>query len=327
MRAFQHRLDNLPISNSASEAITVHWGQLNEQPTNNVSDLVCGFNQPNGQCSEIGPEVWTLTEAGQSFRTESAVAYQAHDCCFAFISADVSDVPCLREVTEALYRNLLNIFVENGHDVPFRLWNIIPNINNLAGTDQERYKQFCIGREAAIKAVLGEEFDHYPAASAVGNHQNKLIVFGFASRMPFHRIENPRQVPAYRYPRQYGPVSPSFARAALSPDKHYLFVSGTASIVGHESLHIGNLLRQTEETIHNIRVLITEADNAADGKGWYQLTLLRVYIRDLHSHALVTELLKDEWPDAAIQVLEADICREELLVEVEALGRLQAKEQ
>jgi hypothetical protein len=58
-------------------------------------------------------------------------------------------------------------------------------------------------------------------------------------------------VSAYDYPRQYGPAAPSFSRAALTPDP-LLLISGTASIVGHASVHLGDVTAQLEETLANL---------------------------------------------------------------------------
>ena len=53
-----------------------------------------------------------------------------------------------------------------------------------------------------------------------------------------------------------------FARAALVPNGRgaQLLVSGTASIVGHESLHIGDPDRQLEETARNFEALVDTGD-------------------------------------------------------------------
>jgi hypothetical protein len=40
-------------------------------------------------------------------------------------------------------------------------------------------------------------------------------VIALCSRAPAIALENPRQTPAWQYPREYGPVSPGFSRGAL----------------------------------------------------------------------------------------------------------------
>ena len=126
---------------------------------------------------------------------------------------------------------------------------------------QERYKLFCLGRARAFAAVHATSPDiGYPAASAVGKPRGvrTLQVCWLAGREAGTTLENPRQVSAYDYPRQYGPAAPSFSRAALTPDP-LLLISGTASIVGHASVHLGDVAAQLEETLANLDNLLRHA--------------------------------------------------------------------
>src|SRR3546814_12443298 len=82
--------------------------------------------------------------------------------------------------------------------------------------DAERYREFCVGRARGLG-----DFDTHalPAATAIGRCDDARVVqvYWLAARTPGMPVENPRQVSAYRYPRQYGPQQPSFARAMLPP--------------------------------------------------------------------------------------------------------------
>ncbi len=137
-------------------------------------------------------------------------------------------------------------------------------------------------------------------------------------------MENPRQVSAFRYPREHGPVGPSFSRATLKhwADRAQLLVSGTASIVGHESRHLDNAVAQLAELKTNLRALIGNAlslhfpglaPEQCRPEGY------KLYLRDRG----LLETLRAQLPqyfaaDAPLLLLEGDICRRELLVEVEA---------
>src|SRR5690606_4762058 len=105
-------------------------------------------------------------------------------------------------------------------------------------------------------------------------------IYLLAHKQPGHHHENNRQQPAYRYPRQYGPCSPSFARATSLSLQHrpHLFISGTASILGHETRAAGNLQEQIAVTLDNLNYL---RDNfAAELHGTTSpLSALRVYLR------------------------------------------------
>ena len=143
-------------------------------------------------------------------------------------------------------------------------------------------------------------------------------------------IENPRQTSAYHYPRKFGRHSPIFSRACIWGDSGgRLFVSGTASIVGHETIHRGDVIAQTRETIVNIGALLEQA-NRIVGASRYSLDSLKlkVYLRnpsDLPGvEAALAGLLRSgaslPHPAPFIVYLQADVCREDLLVEIEAVG-------
>ena len=142
--------------------------------------------------------------------------------------------------------------------------------------------------------------------------------------MPGTPVENPRQVSAYRYPRQYGPQAPSFARAMLPPDGSAmpLMLSGTASVVGHASIHEGELLAQLDETFANFDALLASAREgrpalpAAFGPG----TRLKVYVRDAEDLPVVADALDARFGDRVPRVLlHAAICRRELALEIDGV--------
>ena len=146
--------------------------------------------------------------------------------------------------------------------------------------------------------------------------------------MPPLAIENPRQVSAYRYPDAYGPRSPTFSRAALallSEQRSALFISGTASIVGHATMHVGDVRRQTEESLVNIAAVRAVAAERAGVPFPAESLTYTVYVRrpaDLVTVRSVFEQAVGAHSRAAQDALylQADICRTELLVEIEAHG-------
>ena len=105
-----------------------------------------------------------------------------------------------------------------------------------------------------------------------------LQVYWLAARVAGTPLENPRQVAAYRYPRQYGPQSPTFARAMLPPagSDMPLLLSGTASVVGHETRHPGDVLAQLDETFANLDSLLDIASLGRVGLAIHVLAPLTV---------------------------------------------------
>jgi len=99
-------------------------------------------------------------------------------------------------------------------------------------------------------------------------------------------------------------------------------VSGTASIVGHESLFSGDPARQTEETMRNIEAVLDEA--GVPGRGGplgERLESLRVYVRFPEQLEVIrAAVLASTGAAVPTAWLQAEVCREELLVEIEAIG-------
>ena len=110
-----------------------------------------------------------------------------------------------------------------------------------------------------------------------------------------------------------------FARVFVRPGRcKDLFISGTASIVGYETRHPGDLQRQIAETIENLRALIT---NAATGMARAEDWALKIYLRDpLYQAAVEAQLTAMFGAQSQRLYLQADICRSDLLVEIEAVA-------
>jgi chorismate lyase / 3-hydroxybenzoate synthase len=200
-----------------------------------------------------------------------------------------------------------------------RVWNYFDRINH-GRADEERYKQFCIGRAAGLGA---QGAARYPAASTLGRRDGMptLQVYWLAARTEGAPLENPRQVSAYRYPRQYGPAAPRFSRAMLVSGP-LLLISGTASVVGHASRHPGDLASQIDETLDNLASVLGRAAalQPAIPACWGAESLLKVYLRERSSAGAAAAHLAARLPvGVRYMILEADICRSELLVEIDCV--------
>lgn len=201
-----------------------------------------------------------------------------------------------------------------------RVWNYMDAIT-LGEGDEERYRRFCVGRVAGLGQL---DATRLPAATAIGRCDGRRVlqVYWLAAAGPGTPLENPRQVSAYRYPRQYGPQPPSFARAMLPPtgSDMPLLLSGTAAIVGHASQHAGSVEAQVDETLANIGVLIASARRirpslppAPDAA-----TPLKAYVRHPGDAAAVAARLDQHLVRQVPRLLlHAQVCRRELLVEID----------
>jgi chorismate lyase/3-hydroxybenzoate synthase len=217
----------------------------------------------------------------------------------------------LETVSRDLYAGLIEEVRAQGYPYFVRMWNYVGGINEYDG-DAERYTLFCAGRHDAFVAAGYHHDVDLPAASAVGMRGRGLIVYFLAAREAGVQVENPRQVAAYNYPPQYGPKSPSFSRATVWHDRVY--VSGTSSVVGHATVHEGDVLAQLEETLRNIEVVLR-----ATGRTLENVVSAKTYIRNAEDYRVIAERLAGVLPGNLF--LEADICRKDLLLEIECVAR------
>jgi hypothetical protein len=231
-----------------------------------------------------------------------------------------TDADWLEATTERLYAGLFAEARSRGRRVA-RVWNYVPAINAAGAGGLENYRVFCRGRAEAL-ALAGEGVP--PAASAVGGAEGRLAVVFAASRAMPRVVENPEQVPAYEYPEDYGPRAPSFSRAAqvTANGRRWTFVSGTAAIKGHASVARDDLAGQIECTLDNLR-LISGACGLGERLGAGEAERhFKVYLRNAAELAAARKRL--EGPGALIGAgdrvtwLRSDICRAELLIEIEA---------
>ncbi len=278
-----------------------------------AGDSVCevwhgGGQLTQGQCGAI------------HYRHDDDVLFGAIVLSEAMFEAGAVKTP-LQQATESAYRQVFALLDTLRYPYLFRFWNYIADIN-AHSYGLERYRQFNLGRQDAFLAHGRDVAGNVPAASALGSAQGPLTIAFLAGRVAPLNIENPRQISAYQYPQQYGPRSPTFSRASLVRlgQDEVLFVSGTASIVGHETLHPANVVAQTRETMTNIKAVLAEANRLASPPGFDLGSLYyKVYVRHPADLAQIRAELMRFVGDALKAVyLHADVCRQDLLLEIEA---------
>lgn len=224
-----------------------------------------------------------------------------------------------------VYEQLLGAVRGSSHPHLAKIWNYFPGIN-IGDDDKEKYRRFSIGRADAFEK-FGVVDTAVPTGTAVGCvRSGNLTVIALASKHDLLSAENPRQISAYEYPRQYGPRSPKFSRGGcVSAGSHNLLVySGTAAIIGHESVHPYDVRLQTAETLENLNHLCKALSESCAGGAQLALDeecILRVYLRDPDDKDFVaaelTRLLGTV--EANVVFLNADICRRELMIEIDGI--------
>ena len=224
------------------------------------------------------------------------------------------------EATGRLYHDLLE---QSRGSFLYRIWNYVPAINGVTA-GLEHYRHFCRGRSLAFEEHYGRDFqDRMPAASAVGCGGRALIVAYLAGKDAPEYLENPRQIPAYQYPPDYGPRAPSFARATAvrAAGQGDFFIAGTSAIVGHATVAPSRTGAQVDCTLENLRAISRVCGLGNDlGAGRGGARHFKVYLRHASDLPEVTARLDERLLGQGDQVsyLHADICRADLNVEIEA---------
>ncbi|HEY2395025.1 MAG TPA: pteridine-dependent deoxygenase [Rudaea sp.] len=263
-------------------------------------------------------EVWRGTGSVRRGRNGPLRWAGNGDYSFAVLEVDEDECGGLLEAARVAYRDLGDWLAESATPHVLRIWNYLDAINEGEG-DAERYREFCRGRAEGMRAAFKHGF---PAATAIGVRDGRRVlrVYFIAARVRGGALENPRQLSAWRYPRQYGPSAPTFARAMHAPTvPPQLYISGTAAIVGHASHHPGDFTAQVDETLANFASLLAAAGLPAAlhfGPG----STLKVYVRRAADAGRAAALMSERLPaETSLLLLHGDICRRELLIEIDGV--------
>lgn len=216
-----------------------------------------------------------------------------------------------------------------------RQWNFIGNILEVKN-EMQNYQIFNEVRSENYHKY--RKVHSYPAATGVGMKYGGVTLDFCAvkaeSDLKIIAIDNPDQIRPYDYSQQIlkgKPAGgkginqpPQFERAVFLADSHgtTLFVSGTASIIGQDTIGIEDVGRQAIVTIENIDKLADPKRIAhlsgKTGSVAGNLILLRVYIKQQVDFAKVKAICDEFHAGVPSVFIEADICRDNLLVEIEA---------
>jgi chorismate lyase / 3-hydroxybenzoate synthase len=272
----------------------------------------------------LGPqelvEVWR-TPLPPTRGREGDLVYAAGDeMLFGHLLLDESFTGGIASAAEAGYRRILSTIQALGYPCLVRIWNYFPDINRESD-GLERYRAFCVGRYDALAAV-GFDEQRLAAASAIGTRGPGLLLYFMAAKAPPIPVDNPRQLSAYRYPPLYGPRSPLFSRAVVKQwgRSTQLYISGTASVVGHLTCHEGDRIEQLRESFRNLEAVVGAARAAAPigVESPRNLQQLKIYVRDGMHEDLDREVSRLFGADMPRVYLLADICRAALLLEIDA---------
>ena len=201
-----------------------------------------------------------------------------------------------------------------------RQWNYIEQITDFDGENQH-YQSFNNSRADFYGKTDWPK--GYPAATGIGTNLGGILIDFDAVVLASEKalitpINNCLQVAAHAYSERVlenafsQKKTPKFERAkSLTIDKRRsIYISGTAAIRGEESLKGVGLGEQLRITMENIKELTGEA----------KLLLLRVYLKNENDYKEARNLLHAAHPDIPISYMQADVCRDELLIEIEGIA-------
>lgn len=266
-------------------------------------------------------EIWTAGNHVSTARTGNI--HWARTADFLFGCYRQPPHECLEIGTYQAYQEIFSLLQTESIPNLLRVWNYFAAINVDEADGVERYKHFCIGRHDAFAQFERLQAEDIPAASAVGSQGGQFVLYFIAATRPGTAVENDRQVSAYDYPPQYGPRSPLFSRATQISwlKEPQLFVSGTASIVGHASTCLDDVAQQTRETLKNISRVLGLAFTDRENEKFSLLHSLKVYIRHAKDFPAIQSIIENSIGNQiSCMYLLADICRSELLLEIEAIA-------
>ena len=263
-------------------------------------------------------EAWWYRGAVEYQRRGGVVVAVCEDFVAAVHQVDDERTVDIREAARQVYDELLDVVDEFGPLTIVRAWNYFSRINQGRG-DEERYRQFSVGRAESFEASGLADVQSPPGTAIGGAAGSPFTVVLLASRHPCQLVENPRQMSAFEYPPDYGPRSPKFSRGGVLslPCGGLFLISGTAAIVGHSSCRTEGIEGQAEETFRNLQSLLLSAGLEPDLSA---LDAVRVYLRDGADRDAVRPLIEARFGrDTHVTYLQGDICRAELDLEIDGV--------
>ena len=298
--------------------------------------LIPQYLLPNGGFSI---EIYTIDSAEIEIKEHNGICYgviESDKESLLFIegipSSDFSE--SVRRQSDEVFGKLDELLTMYGFEVDdiVRQWNYIGNIVACRGGKQN-YQEFNDARSAYYGKC--DWSNGYPAATGIGGSFEGIVVGGIAFKRAEQRgvfpIDNPLQVAAHVYSKSVlidedanaVKSTPKFERAKLieSANGACCFVSGTAAIRGEESMDASSARLQTIKTIENIEYLVSKENLVRFGCKPYELKCvqLQVFIKYREDYEAVREEVEKVYPHLTVVYSLADVCRSELLVEIEGI--------
>ena len=268
--------------------------------------------------SEVRFENWYTPQPPLARKQEAGLNYAVCDG-FVFGSFVIHSQQSVEEATVSFYQSMFHALQACGDFYPLRIWHYLPIL--YSPTEPTPYQLFCRARSD----VIGSLGASYCSATVIGTGSRQGVFYFLAVKQAGDCIENPRQTSAYHYPSQYANPAPLFNRAMLHKVDNCirLYISGTASIVGHQSCHPGDVVAQLNEIADNIESVIsttTKIVSSFKDKSLDDLRHVKIYLKQTSDYDKIKPSLENRFSNLhEAQIFHGEICRPELLIEIEGM--------
>jgi len=233
----------------------------------------------------------------------------------------------IKSVLDSLELNFGNIV---------RQWNYVGEILDMSSANGQKMQHYQIFNEVRNSYYTQyRKCPNFPAATGIGINSTNVGIDCYAianqPNIQIIPVSNPKQEDSYQYGQDVlvgdaivHKQVPQFERAILlkSGASSRLIISGTAAIIGQKTIGIGDVVQQTKTTIDNIETLVSRTNlmnhcfNAEEYPDKY--SYLRVYVKYRSDIKTVKRICTEHYGDVPMTFVQADICRDNLLVEIEA---------
>ena len=234
------------------------------------------------------------------------------------------------ENTLQAFSALQQVFTKQGFHIRdiVRQWNYLEDILGC-DDDKQRYQEFNNVRAEVYADAFTE--NGYPAATGIGMNRGGVIIEFIAvqsEEVVSKPVDNPDQISAHQYSEEVLvgeecmlKATPKFERARYLGvgSRQLIMISGTASIIGERTIGVGDPKKQTEVTIENLKRLYSPTvlqRNAIDTTG-AKFGHARVYVKNKSDYPIIHKTVTNLLGDLPAVYIMADVCRDDLLVEIE----------
>ena len=236
-----------------------------------------------------------------------------------FGSTIIDNKGSYEEIRLKIQRKYLDFFkISNESSMSIvKIWHYLPELLKLYPDNKTNYSLLCEAREKVYKDFYKNS--DFPAATVIGIEGSKILIYFLAVSCETYKVvENKRQVSSYDYPQNIFSEKPMFSRAVIFSFKNHtqkkIIISGTASIKGYQSVHKSDVIKQLDEALENYKTFAKLESNPSN--------ICRVYLTkyQMKNFSIVTKKLENFFGSNQYILLQGDICRNELLVEIEGIS-------